>query len=92
MFGVYKFGYMAIFFAANFWRKYFINMTFKMLWGIFGLMLLSVELFSYFLIWLFSDGEMAIHLVFVEIVVLMLVYPFFISVCAFFDRKVRDNS
>ncbi len=92
IFGVYTFSYMAIFFAANFWRKYFINMTFKVLWGIFGLLALGVELFTYFLIWLFSDTSMTMYPIFVELIVLMLVYPLFISVCAFLDQKVRDNS
>jgi len=92
IFGVYTFSYMVIFFVANFWRKYFINMTFKVLWGIFGLVILGVELFTYFLIWLFSDAGMTMYPIFVEIIVLMLAYPLFISLCAFLDEKVRNNS
>ena len=88
--GVIAFGYILTFFVANFFRKYFIEMTFWPLWGIFFSLLVGVEVVMYVLVCLLSATFVSFAPVLVEVWILTLVYPFLIRFCAYLDRKARE--
>lgn len=90
--GVTTFCYILIYFVANFFRKYLLEMTFWPLWSIFSGLLLGVLLLEYSIVFLFAAYPVSFQPVLVEFWMLVLVYPFFIRFCAYADKKMREVS
>ena len=90
--GIIPFTYMSVFFISNFLRKYLMEMTFGKLWITFVGIASFVELLSCFFVWLLAKHMVSYSPVAIELIGLILAYPFFIRFCAHLDRKARENS
>lgn len=88
--GVTCFCCVLLFFIANVFRKYFIELTFWPLWGVFASALLIVLLMEYELVSLLAKYPVSFHPVPVEFIILVLMYPFLMRFCAYLDSKARE--
>ena len=89
-FGVTTFCFVFMFFCANFFRKYLLELTFWPLWGIFILLLLIVELLAYGLVVLITPYPISSQPVWASLIVLVLVYPFLMRFSAWLDKRARE--
>ena len=89
--GVTSFCCVLLFFIANIFRKYFIEMTFVPLWIVFGVELLTVLLVEYGLVRLLSECPISFYPILVEFLILVLVYPFLMRFCAFISKRIRES-
>ena len=81
---------MLVFFGANFFRKYLLELTFWPLWCVFALLLLLIELVGYGLVVLIAPYHVAFQPVWAAFMILVLVYPFFMRFSAYLDKKARE--
>ncbi len=89
-FGVIPFCFVLLYFIANFLRKYLIEMTFFLLWVVFAGVLLGLQILEYLLCELLTENHLSFQPVLVHFWMITLTYPFFIRLCAWLDKKIRE--
>ena len=90
-FGVITFCYVLLFFGANFFRKYLLELTFWPLWGVFCLFLICLEGVAYLFVNLLTSQAISFSPIFMSFVVISFSYPFLMRLCAYVDEKIGES-
>ena len=90
--GVSCFCCVLLFFLANIFRKYFIEMTFWPLWAIFAAEVLIVLMVQFGLADMLSQVPISFYPVIIEFWILVLSYPFLMRFCAFLNKRIRESA
>ena len=88
--GFYSFGYVFIFFVANFFQSYLLNMIFAQLWIVFSLLVFFTDVLWAFLFFLISGIWVSTGFWFVQCLFVCLSYPVICRLCGFLNRKIRE--
>ena len=90
-FGLIIVSYVLMFFLPHFLRTYLFNLSFFQLWGVFGLFLCGIFCVQYILFSLVVGQWMSFIPDIIRMIILILIYPFIIRICAAVDTYVREK-
>ena len=88
--GFNAFGYVFIFFTANLFQSYLINMAFCQLWLVFGVLFLCTDILGAFLFFLISGVWVSPGFWFVQYIFMCLFYPFICRLSGFLNRQILE--
>ena len=88
--GFNAFGYVFIFFIANLFQSYLINMVFVQLWLVFCLLFFCTDVIWAFLFFLISGIWVSTGFWFVQFLFVCLSYPLFCRLSGFLNRKILE--
>lgn len=88
--GFYAFGYVFIFFMANLFQSYLINMVFLQLWFVFCILFFCTDVIWTFLFFLISGVWVSTGFWFVQFLFMCLFYPLICRLSGFLNRKILE--
>ena len=91
-FGFNTFGYVFLFFIANLFQSYLINMVFWQLWCVFAILFFCTDIIWAFLFFLISGIWVSTGFWFVQYLFVCLFYPLFCYVLGILNRRIQEVS
>ena len=88
--GFYAFGYVFIFFMANLFRSYLINMIFVHLWFVFSVLFFCTDVIWAFLFFVISKIWVSTSFWSVQYLFVCLFYPLLCALSGFLNRKILE--
>ena len=88
--GFYAFGFVFIYFMANLFQSYLLNMVFIQLWCVFSILFFCTDVIWAFLFFLISDTWVSTGFWCVQFVFVCLTYPLFCRLYGWLNRKILE--
>ena len=88
--GFNAFGYVFLFFIANLFQSYLVNMIFWQLWLVFCILFFCTDVIWAFLFFLISGIWVSTGFWFVQYLFVCLFYPLFCYFSGFLNRKIQE--